>query len=509
MGEMRGKVGFVTGTPLKYRDETARLIRKRLTAAALVVTILLTVASAGTVVLGISTLWGLRIAIIVLLAACFVVLRSEWSLSFPQLRGLELCVFGIVAFQVLLMLTMRMVEFMNEGDVTSVIAMTHIARAGWSVLLFTYAIFMPNRWQRAAAILLPTSVVPYIVLEFQCWYFPQLATMLEQDNSGAPIPLPIVAGIVGIYGTHLISSVRRKEYDARQLGQYRLTKKIGAGGMGDVYKAEHMLLKRPCAIKLIKPDKAADEQTLARFEKEVTATAKLTHWNTVEIYDYGHTDDGTFYYVMELLPGLDVGDIVRKFGPLPPGRTIHLLIQVCDALQEAHSVGITHRDIKPANIFIAHRGGIRDVAKLLDFGLVKQHTDYVDESAEKRKSFSGTPAFMAPEQATYYESVDGRADLYSLGVVGYNMLCGQLPFAGKDMIALLTAHRSSPVPPLSERTKGVPADLERVILRCLAKKPSERYHDAATLKADLQKCSNANDWTADHATKWWTTIDPS
>ncbi|MEL7337702.1 MAG: serine/threonine-protein kinase, partial [Planctomycetota bacterium] len=199
-------------------------------------------------------------------------------------------------------------------------------------------------------------------------------------------------------------------------------------------------MKRPFAIKLTKPDGQFDSDAIGKFEKEVRATAKLTHWNTVEIYDYGRTDDSTSYYVMALLPGISLDDLLRRERSLPPARIIYPLEQVCSALHEAHSVGLVHRDIKPGNMFLSHQGGESDVAKLLDFGLVKEHNETLEEDTPQG-SFSGTPLVMAPEQTLEYDQADGRADLYSLGAVGYHTLTEEPPFAGCSVSELLRAHR--------------------------------------------------------------------
>ncbi len=188
--------------------------------------------------------------------------------------------------------------------------------------------------------------------------------------------------------------------------------------MGEVYLAEHQLMKRPCAIKMIRPEMAADAQALARFEREVRATAALSHWNSIDIFDYGHDQEGTFYYVMEYLPGMNLGDIVKQFGPMPASRVIHLLRQTCDALGEAHQVGLIHRDIKPANIFAAERGGHQDVAKLLDFGLVKPISKTVNLDLTSDGTVTGSPLYMSPEQAVGDEP-DVRSDIYALGAVAY------------------------------------------------------------------------------------------
>ena len=205
--------------------------------------------------------------------------------------------------------------------------------------------------------------------------------------------------------------------------------------MGEVYLAEHQLLKRPCAIKLIRPDRAGDPRALARFEREVRTTARLSHPNTVEIYDYGRTEDGTFYYVMEYLSGLSLADLVERHGPLPPGRAIYLLRQACGALAEAHAAGLVHRDLKPANIFAARRGGLHDVAKLLDFGLVLPTAEPVaPPSSAGTATIAGSPLYMAPEQATGDARPDARSDLYGLGAVAYYLLTGRAPFEGRPRV---------------------------------------------------------------------------
>jgi serine/threonine-protein kinase len=272
--------------------------------------------------------------------------------------------------------------------------------------------------------------------------------------------------------------------------------------MGEVYRAEHQLLRRPCAIKLIRQDRENDATALARFELEVRATARLTHFNTLEIYDYGRTDDGTFYYVMELLRGMNLDVLIRRHGPLPPERAIHFLRQTCGALGEAHAAGLVHRDIKPANIFVAERGGVYDVTKLLDFGLVK-HRGAEATGLTGQQEFSGSPLYMAPEQAAAYADADARSDIYSLGAVAYELLTGQPPFRGATVFQVLSAHaRTAPTPPSCLRP-DLPSDLERVVLRCLEKSPAARYQNVAELDRALAECDCAAHWTAARATTWW------
>jgi serine/threonine-protein kinase len=316
--------------------------------------------------------------------------------------------------------------------------------------------------------------------------------------------MPFVAVGVAVFGTHVMTSIRREAFKARQLGQYVLKTKLGSGGMGEVYRAEHQLLKRPCAVKLIKPGKAANAESLARFEREVQATAKLTHWNTVEIYDYGHADDGTFYYVMELLPGMSLADLVECHGPLPPERAVYFLRQVCKALREAHAKGLIHRDIKPANIIAAERGGVYDVAKLLDVGLVREQARAgAGPRPEKPEAVCGSPHYMCPEQVRAYNRLDARSDIYSLGAVAYYLVTGRPPFGGDSVWDIIDSHARVPVTPPAEVNPGVPADLERVIIRCLAKLPANRYQNMESLDKALGECACAGKWTEEHAAAWW------
>jgi hypothetical protein len=498
----RANVGFVAGDRPHFSEETAALLRTRLSAAALVIAITLAAAFVGNLVGGITTLWWLRGMILLLTVGSAIVLRIRPSLSLSKLRLLELVVFGSIVVQLSVMLMTRMAEFASLNDATSVTSVRQQFLMAWCILISIYGTLMPNTWQRGVAIMLPAAILPYLLIALQCWFSPELESLLDVNKASAALPLPLVAALVATFASHVINAARREAFKARQFGQYRLMERLGAGGMGEVYKAEHVLLKRPCAIKLIKAASETDVASIARFEKEVKTTAKLTHWNTIEIYDYGRTDDGTFYYVMELLPGKSLEELVEKYGPLPPERVVYLLRQICGALQEAHSVGLIHRDIKPANIFASQRGGVYDVAKLLDFGLVKEGNEKPD-SGSKFGSFSGTPLYMSPEQATAYEDVDGRADIYSLGAVAYYLLTGQTPFTSKNVLELLAAHRNSEVSPPSRLTPTIPADLDQIILKCMAKKASDRFQDAASLKAGLDGCSVAQHWGAEQAANWW------
>jgi len=324
--------------------------------------------------------------------------------------------------------------------------------------------------------------------------------------------MPIAVGLA-VYGAHQAGLLRAQAYAARRFGQYRLTRKLGGGGMGEVYLAEHLLLRRPSVVKVIRPDRARDTALLRRFEREVKILATLTHWNTVEVFDYGHTSDGTFYYVMEYLPGLDLDDLVTRHGPVPAGRAVHLLRQVCAALREAHASELIHRDIKPGNVMVCRRGCVADVVKLLDFGLVHAAPGEGESGSDPTAKITregmvlGTPWFMSPEQAAG-KPCDGRSDIYSLGVTGYFLLTGRPPFEGGTM-EVIAAHLITPPPSPTEHKPDVPADLAAVILRCLAKKPEDRFATVTDLDAALGACQCADAWKVAHAVEWWELYDPS
>jgi serine/threonine protein kinase len=264
------------------------------------------------------------------------------------------------------------------------------------------------------------------------------------------------------------------------------------------------MLRRPTAIKLLPPERAG-EVNLQRFEREVQMTARLSHPNTVAIYDYGRTPDGVFYYAMEYLEGINLEDLVRQYGPQPPGRVRHILEQVSSALVEAHGIGLLHRDIKPANIILTERGGVPDVAKVVDFGLVKRfERDQPDITMSAANVLTGTPLYIPPEAITMPDVADPRSDLYAVGAVGYFLLTGHPVFDAASVVEVFAHHlHTEPVPPSRRAGRAVPPDFERVIMRCLRKAPDERPPDARALVNELRACSLASAWSADEAVRWW------
>ena len=448
--------------------------------------------------------WLIRIPLMLGLLGLFGLLCTTWQLTLGWLRVIEGLMLANVACQATIVDLRPLIDAAARGDAMTLMSAYYWNFAVWSMLILVYGVYMPNSWERASCILIPAALIPNIESALLRWWIPAVDAALDQDQFGMPVPLTLIAAVAGILAAHLIHTERQEADQARRFAQYRLKRLLGCGGMGEVYEAEHLLLKRPCAIKLIQHDRDRDPATLARFEREVQATARLTHWHTVEIYDYGQTEGGLFYYVMELLPGMSLADLVHRFGPLPPARAVHFLRQACEALQEAHSLGLVHRDIKPANLFAARRGGIDDVTKLLDFGLVRNTAPSHDPQLTAINTIGGTPAYMSPEQADPTRTVDDRSDLYSLGAVGYFLVTGHAPFEEPTALGTILAHIRQPVTPPSQ-WGPLPRDLEVCLLKSLEKEPQHRFASARAFEEALAACSCAGQWTREEAAHWWRT----
>ncbi len=323
-----------------------------------------------------------------------------------------------------------------------------------------------------------------------------------------------ICAVIAVVPARILTKLSHQAYAAEELGSYKLGELLGRGGMGEVYRAEHRMLARPAAIKLIRPEyvgTSATEQSraLRRFEREARVTAQMHSPHTIGIYDFGVADDGTFYYVMELLDGFDLDTFVRRFGPVRAARTVQLLEQVCDSLAEAHQSGLIHQDIKPANVYVCRYGLEVDFVKVLDFGLVRPAvtgTSALGQSAESL--IGGTPAYMAPEQALRNHPIDARTDIYAVGCLGYWLLTGQLVFESDSYVEVIAQHAQAPVVPPSQRTEiEVPRALERVILACLEKDPGRRPQSAETLARTLSECG-VERWSREMARSWWDAIAP-
>lgn len=330
-------------------------------------------------------------------------------------------------------------------------------------------------------------------------------------------------------GEAALRSAQKKVEALQDLGAYRIGTCIGEGGMGEVWTASHRLLARPAAIKLIRPDRLGEDPAgaIARFTREARATAALRSPHTVELFDFGQTDKGTFYFVMELLEGIDLQQFVTRYGPLEPPRVLHILRQVCRSLAEAHAAGLVHRDVKPANLFLCRLGRQYDCVKVLDFGLVRPAlaagpmadvsespgaglAPSVPEAAVTEfQATVGTPAYMPPEQVKG-EEVDGRSDLYALGCVAYWLLTGQQVFEASTLPEMLMAHlHEEPVPPSRVAATTLPAGLEAIIMRCLAKQPANRPPGAEELARELASVAPEKLWTEEAAARWWSDHEPA
>jgi serine/threonine-protein kinase len=380
--------------------------------------------------------------------------------------------------------------------------------AAW-VMLFSVVVPTPPR----VALVTGACAVSAVPLTYAAGIALGSNVSMRPDQFFFALVFPYLIVLMMAYvGSRVVSQLGAAVRRARELGSYRLVERLGEGGMGEVWRAEHRMLARPAAIKLIRPERLAGGNgesgrvLIRRFEREAQATALMRSAHTLELYDFGVADDGTFYYVMELLDGFDLDDLVARFGPLPAERVVHYLRQVCDSLGEAHDAGLIHRDIKPANIYACRYGRAVDFVKVLDFGLVK-HGRVPEAGAEKltaEHTAGGTPAYMSPEQVLGDADVDARSDLYGVGCVAYWLLTGTLVFRGRTPMETMVQHvQQEPAPPSTRTELPVPRALEAIVLACLAKRPAERPPSADDLRARLDAVPLEHPWTVERARQWW------
>jgi serine/threonine protein kinase len=386
-----------------------------------------------------------------------------------------------------------------------------------TVTVMVRAILMPSRPGRTlliSTLVFAPTVVVCIARHHPTTFLPGFSPGYQKLHMTLNTVLWSVLGTtLATIVSRVLYGLRRQVAEASELGQYLLEEKIGGGGMGEVWRARHRLLIRPAAIKLIRQKAlgamAGDPELLVRrFEREARATAALTSPHTVQLYDFGVTEDGRLYYVMELLDGLDLDTLVRQHGPLPAERVVHLLRQVCSALQDAHANGLVHRDIKPANVVVSRAGTTFDFVKVLDFGLVKLDSprgadkDAINLSAED--SWSGTPGYMAPEVVLGRADTDHRVDLYALGCVAYWLLTGKMVFEGENAMQVMVQHvQAEPKPPSHRVDLTIPGALEELVMECLEKDPARRPASAAVVSERLGAVPLTAVWTAERAEQWW------
>jgi serine/threonine-protein kinase len=444
-------------------------------------------------------------------AATLLFARPEWEWSPAQLRVVEIAVFATVAAYLAVQAYGLGVADLQAGGASS--AWYHNLLR-FTLLMVAYAVFVPNSVARAGAGVAAIGLTPLLVAWLIRIRHPELQAAFDAAASERAFDssLLLAAGaIIAVAAAAVIDKYLAVAYESRRTTFYELHELIGSGGMGEVWKASHRTLARPAAVKLIRADKldaadkAAARQILQRFEREALAAARLRSPHTVAIYDAGVTGDGHFFYAMEYLEGLDLEDLIGRFGPVPAERAVHLLMQACDSLADAHEHGMTHRDIKPANLHLSRRGPGLDFVKLLDFGLVQTDTREEDSTQLTAEgTTSGTPAYMAPEMAVRRNGVDGRADIYALGCVAYWLLTGTRVFEGDTGVALIVEHvKTAPIPPSRRTELPIPAELERIVMKCLEKDPADRFASARELAAALAAIPVPAPWNATRADQWW------
>lgn len=382
-------------------------------------------------------------------------------------------------------------------------------QVSWAaVLILVFSMIAPGKpLPMLAASLVAASMDPLVTWIAYAQGVPTLPPL-----TGLVHYLPNYAcAIVAMVPSRMFQRMGRRLREAQELGSYQLVELLGRGGMGEVWRARHRLLARDAAIKLVRPEvlgagsEADARLVLRRFEREARATAALTSPHTIHVFDFGATNDGNFYYVMELLSGRDLESFVRDFGSMPAERAIFILRQVCHSLADAHARGLVHRDIKPANIYLCRMGLEYDFAKVLDFGLVKQRKRSSELTlATLDHHTSGTPAYMAPEIILGEADVDRRADVYSLGCVAYYLLTGQLVFEADTPMKMLMQHvQAIPVPPSRRSELPIPPELDAIVLACLEKDPNKRPQNAEQLLRIADECRTCEGWSQAAAKSWW------
>jgi serine/threonine protein kinase len=444
----------------------------------------------------------------------------------PDVFGLAAVVMGLAVFAVVRRGVLSSKRLLDFGLFFLVFGALGIAvREFWSGLPQTpgvsFSVPAECVWLVVYPLLVPNTPKKILVSSLLAASMGPVALVISTAANGTAVGQPL--DVAAYFGTssylcailaYLVAGIvhrgNMRLNDAREIGSYGLIERIGAGGMGEVWRAQHRLLARPAAIKLIRSNWLGDtlsgrDTLVRRFEREARDTAALRSIHTIDVYDFGLTDQGDFYYVMELLDGVSIEQLVTRFGPVCPARTVYFLRQVCHSLDEAHARGLVHRDVKPANILVCRLGPDEDFVKVLDFGLVKHNTDGATVTMLSIEGTTvGTPAYMAPEVALGRPDVDGRADIYSLGCVAYYLLTGQPVFSGDTMVATAMAHvQDTPVPPSRRSELVIPPALEALILECLAKDPAARPASAAAVSARLASTVPVDGWTPDAAHAWW------
>ncbi len=470
-----------TGLNQRFNEATRLLLRQRLIIAALTLASILILIKVPIYLTGRLTTTDLleRSFALVLLSGIFVYLIRAPKASLRVLRLLEILLIAVPIIEATTVQVLETERLVSTGRVESVPMLHATIGATVSLFIAIYGMFIPSNWRRTAIItgfaaLLPT-IVTFVQLRLTS------SQLIETPSLITPFLL-IMTAVVATVASHVVHAIRREAETARHYGQYELTREIGRGGMGVVFKAQHRLLKRPAAIKLIRSESAFDEQAIERFEQEVQLSATLSHWNTVQIYDYGRTKEGDFYYVMEFLEGQSLQKRLRQTKGMSVSKTVAIVAQLCDGLEEAHTKSLVHRDLKPGNIFLARTGGRKDVVKILDFGLAIIATG----DDKHANSISGSPPYMSPEQIRG-EAVDGRSDIYAIGCVMFECLTGRSLFHGKSISQIFDLHLT--VQPDLDDLPESANELKPVIEGCLQKDLDQRFSNVGILRETIAAVS--------------------
>ncbi len=475
-----------------------------------------------------------RVRILAWIMFAFVAVGAAFDLLYARLFVGTLDPLVIVGSVIGVSLAGGLILIARDERVTHLVVL-HLALIYEVLICFFLAVFTPwLTYMEIGDVPYVTWVTPLIIFFPMIVPSPPRLTLITAIGAAStrPIALALLAGFAGFeipairyvvssvspafavvlayLGSRIVHGMNVDLAEARRLGSYVLESRLGRGGMGEVWLAQHRLLARPAAVKLIRPDVVARDpehqgMMLARFEREAQVTAAMSSPHTIQLYDFGIEQGGTFYYVMELLHGLNLEELVKRFGPLPPARAAYLLEQTCESLGEAHENGLIHRDVKPANIYVCRYARQVDFVKVLDFGLVKlhHHGESRDLALTVDHSVGGTPAYIAPEQVAG-EEIDGRADIYSLGCVAYWMLTGSYVFEGESALQTMVMHvRETPPAPSSRTDQPVPSALDRIVLACLEKDPARRPQTVDELAAMLADSDVGDPWTPDRAAGWW------
>ena len=481
IGDSRVRVGAQGGSRDRLKtlfdESTRKLLLERLIIASIILATMLAVVQLLVWLNGRAAVMTTlaRVGAVVCLAGVVLLLKRRPNLTLNQLRWIEIVIVVVPLVEVLYVQYHETNRFIISGNAYQVPAL--VGSIGGVICLFvaTYAMFIPSNWRRTAIVAFASAILPTIFTVIQ---FANVAGLQDVEYPSFATPfLLFTTAVVATIAAHFVRSIRQDAESARQYGQYHLTTEIGRGGMGIVYRAEHRMLKRPAAIKLIRAERAASDQAVARFEQEVQMSATLSHWNTVQIYDYGRTASGDFFYVMEYLEGQTLAERLKADGAMEPKVAVDVIRQICNGLEEAHAKTMVHRDLKPANIFLTKCASQCNLVKILDFGLA---TSYA--RPDQDRSVSGSPPYMSPEQIRG-ELVDGRSDIYSIGCVLYECLTGQPLFSGESFSDVFSGHLNSN--PSIELPSGLASNLAPIINNCIAKLPNERYQDVASLRAEL------------------------